>query len=129
MSKYPKRSRRLRFREVFFANNGSGPYTCYKRNEFVEFDEVSIHHIDQDHSNSELSNLAATHFGCHRSLHAAELFEVSALKAQPQNQVVPVWSDKLHRAFRLISTAGASALVQKMSESAKKRWANETIEQ
>lgn len=69
------RRRRSRYREIFFAYNGPGPYDCYfKCGEPVKFQEVIVHHIDEDFTNDEPFNLAPAHRTCHNGHHFAELW-------------------------------------------------------
>ena len=57
-------------REVFFAHNGCGPYTCFGCSEKLAFsDSFDVHHKDTDHKNDTPENLAAMHNGCHIKLH------------------------------------------------------------
>ena len=57
-------------REVFFAHNGCGPYTCFGCDEKLAFsDSFDVHHRDADHKNDTLENLVAMHNGCHIKLH------------------------------------------------------------
>lgn len=70
-----------RYTEIFYAYNGPGPYPCYLCKEDVftpwdrkhdpknRVDELTIHHIDNDHHNNSPENLTAMHGGCHMRLH------------------------------------------------------------
>lgn len=60
---------RNRYRELFFAIHGPGPYICFDCKEEVEFDEVHIHHLDSDHKNDAVENLAPAHDACHQRYH------------------------------------------------------------
>lgn len=70
-----QRRRRSRYREMFFATNGIGPYECFFCNEEVEFSLVVIHHVDHDHTNNSIDNLAASHRKCHNGHHFALLWQ------------------------------------------------------
>lgn len=59
----------LRYREVFFAANGFGPFTCVFCESAVEATEVSVHHVDHDRKNDSLENLVPAHQGCHSRAH------------------------------------------------------------
>ena len=58
-----------RYRQVFITANGPGPWPCYGCDEPVTQDEVHIHHIDEDPTNDDPSNLASMHQPCHNRLH------------------------------------------------------------
>jgi hypothetical protein len=71
----PTKRKRSKYRELFFANNGSGPYLCFfDCGQKVEFEEVIIHHVDGDHTNNEIKNLVSCHRICHNSYHFTELW-------------------------------------------------------
>jgi hypothetical protein len=71
----PTKRKRSKYRELFFANNGSGPYLCFfVCGEKVKFQEVIIHHVDGDHTNNSIDNLVACHRICHNSHHFTELW-------------------------------------------------------
>lgn len=57
------------YREMFFIENGRGPWPCYGCGEDVHIEKVHIHHIDHNHSNDTLTNLAPMHQGCHLRHH------------------------------------------------------------
>jgi 5-methylcytosine-specific restriction endonuclease McrA len=63
---------RTKHREVFFAHNGPGPYPCHFCGKPVSFDEVLVHHHDDDHANNEPANLKASHHSCHSGHHGKE---------------------------------------------------------
>lgn len=57
-------------RETFFAHNGIGPYPCFVCGTLISFyDQIVIHHIDENHGNNFSDNLSAIHHGCHSRLH------------------------------------------------------------
>ena len=56
--------------KVFIAHNGPGPWSCFFCTNDVMLQEVTVHHIDHDHSNNDPMNLVASHFGCHSRHHA-----------------------------------------------------------
>lgn len=67
--------KRSRYRELFFAHSGAGPYTCFFMcGELVLFEEVIVHHIDGDHTNNEINNLVPCHRLCHNGHHLKELW-------------------------------------------------------
>jgi hypothetical protein len=69
------RRRRTRYREVFFAYNGPGPYECYFNcGSVVEFHEIVVHHIDEDFTNDIHTNLSGAHRTCHNGHHFTELW-------------------------------------------------------
>lgn len=70
-----KRRRRSQYREIFFANNGPGPYKCFFCQETVTFEEVIVHHIDHDEVNNDLTNLTPCHRVCHNSYHFKDLWK------------------------------------------------------
>lgn len=61
--------RRTKYREVFFAHNGPGPYPCAFCESVVDFEGVVIHHDDHDHTNDEPGNLVPCHQDCHTRHH------------------------------------------------------------
>lgn len=65
--------KRQYYREIFFAYNGIGPYSCFfcHKND-VTFEEVIVHHIDEDVSNNDSNNLAAAHHVCHSRHHLTD---------------------------------------------------------
>lgn len=68
--------KRSKYRELFLANNGAGPYVCYfSCGEVVLYEELIVHHIDEDHTNNKLENLTATHRVCHNRHHFSELWQ------------------------------------------------------
>lgn len=69
------RRKRTRYRELFFAHNGAGPYECYFQcGSLVTFDEVIVHHKDDDFTNDAVANLAPAHRVCHNGHHFKELW-------------------------------------------------------
>lgn len=91
-----------KFREVFFAFNGSGPYSCEICGEEVDFWSVLIHHRNHDHDDNRLENLGPVHRGCHT---------------------------KHHSTGRDIGKKHSESTRQKMSEAQSRRWANTTQEE
>ena len=72
----PKKRRRTRYRELYIALHGIGPYPCYFGcEELVSFDELIVHHIDEDFSNDAAENLTAAHRSCHNGHHFKELWK------------------------------------------------------
>lgn len=70
-----KKRKRTRYRELFFAHNGAGPYECYfECGVPVSFQEVVVHHTDDDFTNDTVENLAAAHRVCHNGHHFKELW-------------------------------------------------------
>lgn len=55
------------YHQIFVEINGPGPWRCHGCGELVT--KLFVHHIDEDPSNNDLSNLVAMHDPCHRSLH------------------------------------------------------------
>lgn len=66
--------RRTNYREIFFAYNGPGPYSCFFCQESVTMLEVIVHHIDEDHTNDAIDNLSPAHGGCHAGHHFSDLW-------------------------------------------------------
>lgn len=62
-------SRRITYREVFFAHNGFGPYVCAHCTRAVHPEDLVVHHADHDRSNSSPVNLLAMHEPCHMQHH------------------------------------------------------------
>lgn len=54
--------------KVFHENNNP-PWECCICHELVQLNELTIHHLDEDHFNNDPANLAATHHACHTHLH------------------------------------------------------------
>jgi len=71
----PKRRRRTQYREIFFANNGPGPYKCFFCKDEVVFAEVIVHHEDHDETNNDLTNLKPCHRLCHNGHHFKNLWK------------------------------------------------------
>jgi hypothetical protein len=72
----PKKKREsTRYRELFFANNGSGPYPCDFCGKDVDFDAVTVHHRDHDFTNNHPDNLGACHKRCHNAHHFYDMWE------------------------------------------------------
>jgi hypothetical protein len=71
----PKRRRRTQYRELFFANNGPGPYVCFFCEEPVSFSQIIVHHVDHDETNNDLTNLKACHRVCHNGYHFKDLWK------------------------------------------------------
>ena len=70
-----QKRKRSRYRELFFATNGAGPYVCFfSCGEPVDFSEVVVHHINGDHTDNRLENLVPSHRSCHNGHHLAELW-------------------------------------------------------
>lgn len=58
------------YREIFFAWNGPGPYTCVECSEEVTFYDVLVHHVNHDERDHRLVNLVPMHRGCHTKHHS-----------------------------------------------------------
>lgn len=71
-------------KDIFYAFNGPGPYICTFCDGTVLgwWDEpdghdgrqshaLVVHHVDHNHTNNAVENLAASHYGCHTSHHFA----------------------------------------------------------
>lgn len=71
----PKRRRRTRYRELFFAHSGFGPYDCWFCGEDVDFESVIVHHVDEDETNNDIVNLVAAHRLCHSRHHFKGIWE------------------------------------------------------
>lgn len=57
-------------RTLYISTHGLPPWDCPRcDNPILEDDDYVIHHIDENHSNDEITNLIALHWGCHTSLH------------------------------------------------------------
>jgi hypothetical protein len=78
-----RRVSRVNYREVFFAHNGLGPFTCafigcWIKTPLVPWEDAPfnarlvIHHVDCDETNHAPENLVAVHFGCHRTIHGQD---------------------------------------------------------
>jgi hypothetical protein len=59
-----------RYREIFFANYGVGPFDCFGCQLKVTFEDVTIHHLDLNHDNNVVENFAPMHSKCHTRYHA-----------------------------------------------------------
>ena len=66
------RRKRSRYREIFFAEYGFGPYKCAGCGEDVSFDDVQVHHKDEDETNDVIENLIAMHSECHTRKHMSQ---------------------------------------------------------
>ncbi len=116
-------------REVFFAAFGVGPYECFFcREKTVTFEDVCVHHIDENRTHNHLYNLAPAHLGCHNRWHNA------LRKGVPRSAVVRAKCGVANRGRKLtpehkaaINPAGRTHTPKtraKMSASAKEYWAN-----
>ncbi len=64
------------YRSLFFAHNGPGPYECFFGCGVpVLFEEVHVHHVDDNHDNNEILNLKPAHISCHTSYSARVFWE------------------------------------------------------
>lgn len=59
-----------RFRDVFFAANGFGPWPCFFCNQRVGFDDICVHHVGHDRRDGRPENLKPSHRGCHTAHHS-----------------------------------------------------------
>ncbi len=66
------RRKRSRYREIFFAQHGFGPYPCDGCGDPVSFDAVQVHHKDEDEMNDTVENLIAMHSECHTRKHMSQ---------------------------------------------------------
>lgn len=64
--------KRSRYREIFFAAHGFGPYVCDGCGEDVSFEAVQVHHKDEDETNDAIDNLIAMHSECHTRRHMSQ---------------------------------------------------------
>ena len=70
-----KKRRRSKYREIFFAHNGPGPYICFFCQQNVIFDEVIVHHVNHNETDNRLENLKPCHRLCHNGYHFKELWK------------------------------------------------------
>jgi hypothetical protein len=62
-----------------FLRDVAGPFSCFFCEGTItvlsgaEEGSLSIHHLDHNHRNNALSNLAPTHYGCHANYHQEAL--------------------------------------------------------
>jgi hypothetical protein len=79
------------YRQIFIDSNGPGPWPCYGCFSPVSPEELLVHHIDRDHLNDEVTNLAPMHKGCHTRLHQTgrELSEEARAMMSAQRKGVP----------------------------------------
>jgi len=77
---------RQKYREIFFAYNGPGPYKCEFCKEDVMFTEVLVHHCDEDISNNIPENLKAAHRRCHGRHHMKNPKELAKLAANKRKE-------------------------------------------
>lgn len=96
-----------RYREVFFAHNGPGPYTCFYCEEDVTFKEVAVHHKDENKRNNDPENLEAAHDDCHMAHHNRLRGKQSArTRARKSTAMKQLWKDPAFRAKRIASMQG-----------------------
>jgi hypothetical protein len=96
-----------RYREVFFAYNGPGPYLCFYCEEDVTFEEVAVHHEDEDKRNNDPNNLKAGHDDCHMAHHMKTRVKQSAESlALRSASMKKLWADPEFRAKRMKSMQG-----------------------
>jgi len=70
MAKKKIYGRSYRLREILkllLRKNNERCYFC--KGVFVDLDKITIHHIDFNHENNDLSNLALCHRECHKGYH------------------------------------------------------------
>lgn len=97
------------YRRLFHDYYPDPPWTCYFCGEKIlkwghDVDSLHVHHIDHDHYNDVIENLAPTHASCHISHHAVH------------REVSDATREK-HRQFRL-GWVHSQETRRKMSESA-----------
>lgn len=64
----------MSYQRIFRKHNPGPPWTCYFCHEPIASsgrnrDGLAIHHLDGNHANDELTNLAPTHRRCHSQYH------------------------------------------------------------
>lgn len=58
------------YRKIFKQNNGPGPWPCHFCGRSVV--DLLVHHLDEDRTNGDPSNLVAAHMSCHVHHHRSE---------------------------------------------------------
>lgn len=58
-----------KYRRIFLAHNGAGPWPCIECQENVVFNTLCVHHLDGNDKNHDPLNLAPTHRSCHQRIH------------------------------------------------------------
>lgn len=60
------------YREPYRTEFGDGPYLCYWCDGTL-LELETVHHLDKNPWNNDLSNLVAVHYDCHNVLHHVEM--------------------------------------------------------
>lgn len=105
------RRKRSRYREIFFATYGFGPYPCDGCEGDVSFDEVQVHHKDEDETNDAIENLIAMHPACHTRRHMSQYWKGKSHSEEHRR--------KVSRAKTGVNPTDETR--KKLSESARKR--------
>jgi hypothetical protein len=105
------RRKRSRYREVFFATYGFGPYPCAHCGEGVSFDDVHVHHADENEKNDAVENLVAMHQQCHTQKHMSTYWTGKSHSAEHRQKVSEAKRGTTH----------STETKQKLSEIAKQR--------
>ncbi len=103
--------KRSRYREIFFAANGFGPYQCDGCGEDVTFDVVQVHHKDEDETNDVTENLIAMHAECHTRRHMSQYWAGKSHSEEHKRKVAESKTGLRH----------SEETKKKISEAAKKR--------
>lgn len=75
------------YSRIFVDANGMGPHTCYFCDGTMARIEA-IHHINHDHSDNSVDNLAAAHTGCHSRYHMSGI----SLTRQTSSRASVTWN-------------------------------------
>ncbi len=106
----------MNYREVFFAANGFGPYTCYFCAEPIT-KKLYVHHIDEDGDNDDVHNLTAAHGRCHIRHHMQD----PARRAKYAASTKRMWKDPTYRR-RTMEGMKSRSIVGGSSASALRGW-------
>lgn len=72
--------------QIFLAYNPPPPWPCSFCEEPVGLEDLTVHHLDHDHSNDVIENLAAAHFSCHSSHHSRTQVRRTGFTQSPETR-------------------------------------------
>lgn len=105
------RRKRSRYREIFFATYGFGPYPCDECGANVSFDDVMVHHKNEDDTDDAITNLVAMHTSCHTKRHMSQYWKGKKHSKEHRRKVAESKTGLKH----------SDETKKKLSDAAKKR--------
>lgn len=116
---------RREYQKIFITERGPGPWKCFGCEELVYYDELLVHHKDEDRENNSIRNLAPMHSGCHAVLHNTGRKNTEATKAKMSESAKRRYADpeQRKRASEIQrKRTGDKEFSAKMSTATKKRY-------